>query len=145
MPIGAFLTKERSNVFQPGDHGSTFGGNPLTCAAAHASTKYIIDNNVPEHARQMGEYLEKGLNGLRSNHEFISDVRGLGLLWAIEFNSEMSPAITSACNEAGLLLNPLRPTAIRLMPPLTVTSAEIDEALDRLETGLNSAAGGSGA
>ena len=139
VPIGAFMAKEHAAVFQPGDHGSTFGGNVLTCAAANASTRYIIENDVASNAREMGEYLGKGLNTLRTNHEFISDVRGIGLLFAVEFNSEMSPAVVAACNEAGLLLNPLRPTAIRLMPPLTVTKSEIDQALDRLETGLTAA------
>ena len=140
VPIGAFLAKERACAFEPGDHGSTFGGNALTCAAAYASTKYIIDNNVPAMAKNMGEYLERGLSSLKSNHEFISEVRGIGLLWAVQFSSDMSPAVVSACNEAGLLLNPLRPNAVRLMPPLTVTKQEIDEAIKRLGTALTKAA-----
>ena len=140
VPIGAFLAKERACAFEPGDHGSTFGGNALTCAAAYASTKYIIDNNVPAMAKNMGEFLERGLSSLKSNHEFISEVRGIGLLWAVQFSSDMSPAVVSACNEAGLLLNPLRPNAVRLMPPLTVTKQEIDEAIKRLGTALTKAA-----
>ena len=144
VPIGAFLAKERACAFEPGDHGSTFGGNALTCAAAYASTKYIIDNNVPAMAKKMGEYLERGLSSLKSDHEFISEVRGIGLLWAVQFNSDMSPAVVSACNEAGLLLNPLRPNAVRLMPPLTVTEQEIDEAIKRLGTALTKAAKQSG-
>ena len=139
VPIGAFMAKEHAAVFQPGDHGSTFGGNALTCAAANASTRYIVENSVADHAREMGEYLDKGLNALKGNHEFIAEVRGLGLLYALRFNSEMSPAVVAACNEAGLLLNPLRPDAVRLMPPLTVSEAEIDEALERLERGLTAA------
>ena len=140
VPIGAFMAKEHASVFQPGDHGSTFGGNVLTCAAAYASTKYIVDNDLSGHAREMGEYLEQELDTLKGNHEFISEVRGKGLLWAIQFNSDMSPAVVSASNEAGVLLNPLRPNAVRLMPPLTVTKEEIDEALERLSTALTSAA-----
>ena len=68
----------------------------------------------------------------------------MGLLWAVEYDSDMTPAVVSACNEAGLLTNPLRPNAIRLMPPLTVDTDEIDEALDRLETGLTQGAAQSG-
>ena len=136
VPIGAFMAKEHAMAFVPGDHGSTFGGNVLTCAAAYASTKYILDNDVPGHAAEMGEYLEGALNTLMSNHEFISEVRGMGMLWALVFNSDMSPAVVAACNDAGILLNPLRPNAVRLMPPLTVTKAEIDEAMERLEAGL---------
>ncbi len=136
VPIGAFMAKEHAMAFVPGDHGSTFGGNVLTCAAAYASTKYILDNDVPGHAAEMGEYLEGALNTLMSNHEFISEVRGMGMLWALVFSSDMSPAVVAACNDAGILLNPLRPNAVRLMPPLTVTKAEIDEAMERLEAGL---------
>ena len=139
VPIGAFLAKEHACAFDPGDHGSTFGGNALTCAAAYTSTKYIIENEIPAHAREMGAYLERELSTLKNGHEFIAEVRGMGLLWAIQFNSDMSPAAVSACNQAGLLTNPLRPSAIRLMPPLTVTTEEIDEAMERLATALTEA------
>ena len=139
VPIGAFMAKEHASVFEPGDHGSTFGGNVLTCAAAYTSTKYIIDNDVSENARRMGDYLERGLNSLKANHEFITEVRGMGLLWAVQFNSDLTPSLVSASNEEGLLMNPMRPNAVRLMPPLTVTEEEIDEAMQRLEVGLNKA------
>lgn len=139
VPIGAFMAKDAACAFDPGDHGSTFGGNALTTAAAHASTKYILDNDIPARAKEMGEYLKKGLNTLMQNHEFISEVRGMGMIYALVFNSDMTPAVIAACNNAGLLLNPLRPNAIRLMPPLTVSKEEIDGALERLELGLNEA------
>ena len=144
VPIGAFLAKDHASVLAPGDHGSTFGGNALTCAAAYASTKYIIENDLPAKARQMGAHLEQGLKAVKSNHEFIAEVRGIGLLWAVQFNSEMSADVVAACNQIGLLLNPLRPNAIRLMPPLTVTKGEIDQALERLDTGLTEAASRAG-
>ena len=136
VPIGAFMAKDEAMAFQPGDHGSTFGGNALTCAAAYASTKYILDNNVVENAATMGEYLGQGLNDLKSRYDFITEVRGMGCLWAMLFDSDITPAVVAASNEAGVLLNPLRPNAVRLMPPLTVTKEEIDEALERLETGI---------
>ena len=139
VPIGAFLAKDAACAFDPGDHGSTFGGNPLTCAAAYASTRYIVDNDVSANAKEMGEHLGKGLNTLMQDHEFISEVRGMGLLWAMQFNSDMTPAVIEASNKAGLLMNPLRPNAIRLMPPLTVTREEIDQALQKLETALTEA------
>lgn len=139
VPIGAFMAKESACAFDPGDHGSTFGGNPLTCAAAHASTKYLIDNNVTENAAKMGEYLGEGLRKIQAGHEFITDVRGMGLLWAVEFDSDLTPEVISACNDAGLLMNPMRPNTVRLMPVLTITEAEIDEALERLEEGLRNA------
>lgn len=143
VPIGAFLAKNKACAFEPGDHGSTFGGNPLTCAAAYAATKYLIENNVVEHCKKMGDYLSDALNKIKQNHEFISEVRGMGLLWALQFNSDMTPTVVAALNDAGLLINPMRPNAIRLMPPLTVTNDEIDEAMERLETGLTQAAVGS--
>ena len=87
----------------------------------------------------MGDYLERGLNSLKANHEFITEVRGMGLLWAVQFNSDLTPSLVSASNEEGLLMNPMRPNAVRLMPPLTVTEEEIDEAMQRLEAGLNKA------
>ena len=140
VPIGAFLAKEDACAFEPGDHGSTFGGNVLTCAAAYASTKYIVENDVAAHTKEMGDYLQQGLNTLKDSHKFITEIRGMGLLWAIVFDSDMTPAVVPACNEAGILTNPLRPNAIRLMPPLTVNKAEIDEALVRLDTALTQAA-----
>ncbi len=139
VPIGAFLAKDSACAFDPGDHGSTFGGNPLTCAAAHASTKYLIDNNVAENSAKMGEYLGEGLKRLQADYEFITDVRGMGLIWAVEFDSDITPEVIPACNEAGILMNPMRPNAIRLMPVLTITKEEIDEALARLNEGLKNA------
>ena len=136
VPIGAFMATDEAMAFQPGDHGSTFGGNALTCAAAYASTKYILDNDVVDNAATVGAYLGQGLNDLMSRHDFITEVRGMGCLWAMLFDSDITPAVVGACNDAGILLNPLRPNAVRFMPPLTVTKEEIDEALERLETGI---------
>jgi predicted acetylornithine/succinylornithine family transaminase len=141
VPIGALLAKEHAAVFEPkSEHGSTFGGNALTCAAANASTRYIIDNDIPGHATEMGEYLQAGLRRMQDSRSFVTDVRGMGLLWAVEFDSEISAAVLTACNEAGLLLNAPKPTAVRLMPPLTVTREEIDTALAALEAGCVEAA-----
>ena len=136
VPIGAIMATDDAKAFQPGAHGSTFGGNALTCAAAYASTKYILDNDVVDNAATVGAYLGQGLNDLMSRYDFITEVRGMGCLWAMLFDSDITPAVVGACNDAGILLNPLRPNAVRLMPPLTVTKEEIDEALERLETGI---------
>ena len=137
VPIGAFLAKEQYCVLEPGDHGSTFGGNALTCAAAYASTKYMVDNDIPARAKESGSYLMQKLEELRSRQPSIVDVRGMGLLVAVEFTEDIAAKVVSACNEEGLLLNPVRPNAIRLMPPLTITSEEIDQGLERLERGLS--------
>ena len=136
VPVGAFLAKQQAAVLEPGDHGSTFGGNALTCAAAYASAQFIIDNDVPARAKTMGAYLKKGLEGLKARHSYITDVRGMGLLLALEFKAEISAKVLPACNQEGLLLNAVRPNAIRLMPPLTISKEEVDQGLERLERGL---------
>ena len=136
VPIGAFLSKDTCMALEPGDHGTTFGGNPLVCAAAYASSRYIIENDVPSKAAAMGKRLMEGLNGLRSRFGFVTDVRGKGLLIAMEFDDDVSARVVSLCNEEGLLLNPMRPNAIRFMPPLTVTPEEADGALTSLEAAL---------
>ncbi|MBM3941608.1 MAG: aspartate aminotransferase family protein [SAR202 cluster bacterium] len=136
VPIGAFLSKQASMALTFGDHGSTFGGNALTTAAAYAGTKFLIENNIPDHARQMGEHLLMRLNELKSRFSFLTGVRGKGLLAAIEFESNITPQVLTHANQAGILLNGVRPNAIRFMPPLTITAAEIDEGLGRLAQAL---------
>ena len=137
VPIGAFLANEKAAVFEPGDHGSTFGGNALTCAAAHAATKYTIENNLSDKASRMGEILGSGLEEIkRANPNTVADVRGMGLLWAIEYTSDISASVMEACNKAGLLLGILGTNGNRLMPPLTVSKDEINTAMERLDTGL---------
>ncbi len=137
VPIGAFLCNERANVLEPGDHGSTFGGNALTCAAANASTRYLIDNNVSENAAEVGGYLMSRLEGLRSKHEIISNVRGMGCLVGVEFSADIAASLLPSCNDNGLLLNVTRPNLVRWLPPLTVTREEVDEAVDRFERALD--------
>jgi acetylornithine/N-succinyldiaminopimelate aminotransferase len=136
VPIGAFLSKEACMALVPGDHGSTFGGNPLTTAAAYASTKYIIDNDLSGNARAMGQKLMEDLKGLRSRFSFISQVRGRGLLIALEFSDDIAAKALSLSNQAGVLFNMVKPNALRLMPPLNITPQEIDEGVGRLEKAL---------
>jgi acetylornithine/succinyldiaminopimelate/putrescine aminotransferase len=138
VPIGAFLAKEYTAVFEPkGEHGSTFGGNVLTCAAAYATTKYTIDNDVPANAQKMGERLRAGLNEIKSRREIVNGVRGVGLLDAVEFNADISADLLAACAARGLLLVlPPAPDTIRLIPPLTISEGEIDQGLEILDAGL---------
>ena len=136
VPIGAFLTKEDAAVLEPGDHGSTFGGNPLACAAANASTRFMIEHDVPENAKRMGAVLGELLTGIKDRRDSVKAVRGMGLLHAVDFASEISAGVLAACNEGGLLLNAIGPATIRLMPPLTVTEDEVATAMERLEAGI---------
>ena len=136
VPIGAFMAKDAACAFQPGDHGSTFGGNALTCAAGYASTKYVIENELPANAKAMGERMSAGLSAIAESCERVAEIRGMGLLWAVLFDSDIGPDVVANCNAAGLLTNPLRPNAVRLMPPLTVSADEVDAALERLEASI---------
>jgi acetylornithine/N-succinyldiaminopimelate aminotransferase len=129
IPIGAFLAKESCAVFAPGDHGSTYGSNPLMCATSLAVMEYVIQHDIPAKARKTGLYLMDGLNKLKSKYPFITDVRGRGLLAAIEFNQDMSKSIMAACVENGMMVNNVKANAVRVMPPLTISNEEIDEAL----------------
>jgi predicted acetylornithine/succinylornithine family transaminase len=136
VPIGAFLSKEAAMALVPGDHGSTFGGNALTTAAAYAGTKFLIDNDIPAQVKILEPHLLDRLNQLKARFSFITEVRGKGLLAAIYFDSDISGQVLTLANQAGLLLNGVRPNAVRFMPPLTVTAEEIDEAMGRLEEAL---------
>ncbi len=133
VPIGAFLAKEHAAVFSPGDHGSTFGGNPLACAAAYATVKYVIDQNIPAKVRQTGKHFMASLEELRQRFHFVSEVRGQGLLIAMEFHTEMAHELAMACLNKGLLVNAVKPNALRFMPPLTITEREVDQAIVILE------------
>jgi acetylornithine/N-succinyldiaminopimelate aminotransferase len=134
VPIGAILAKERvAATFQPGDHGSTFGGNPLATAAGYAVLKYIIDNDIPAQVRAKGERLLARLRGLEDRHPAISEVRGRGLLCAVQFEADIAEEVVRAALGEGLLLNNLRPNVLRIAPPLTVSDAEIDEAVAALD------------
>jgi acetylornithine/N-succinyldiaminopimelate aminotransferase len=136
VPIGAFLAKEAVSVFSPGEHGSTYGGNPLICAAAHAALKYLIDHNIPAQAKRVGNYFLTKLGGLKQQFDFITDVRGRGLLIALEFNQEIGDKLQLALLDRGLLVNRLKPNAVRFMPPLIITEKEVDKATGILKEAL---------
>jgi acetylornithine/succinyldiaminopimelate/putrescine aminotransferase len=137
VPIGAILAKEEAAVFAPGEHGSTFGGNPLACAAGYATLKFIIDHDIAGSAKRVGQYFITGLKKLKQKYQFVTDVRGRGLLLAIEFNSDIGGTLLTACLERGLLVNRVKPNALRFMPPLIISNKEVDEALDILDKVLS--------
>jgi acetylornithine/succinyldiaminopimelate/putrescine aminotransferase len=136
VPIGAFMAKEKCSVFVPGDHGTTFGGNPLTCAVAYAVFKYVLDNDVPGMAKKAGAYLMEGLNALKKKYGFITEVRGRGLLAAVQFDRDIGGEVLTHCLEAGVLVNRVKPNAIRIMPPLVISNKEMDTGLARLDKAL---------
>jgi acetylornithine/N-succinyldiaminopimelate aminotransferase len=123
VPIGACLAAPRADVFEPGDHGSTFGGNPLACAAALAVLSVIERDGLVGHAAEMGEALHDALLDLGAK-----DVRGLGLMQAFEFGEPRAKAFQQSCLEEGLIVNAVDDHSIRLVPPLIIGHAEIDRA-----------------
>ncbi|MEK7352905.1 MAG: aspartate aminotransferase family protein [Chloroflexota bacterium] len=138
IPIGALLAKEKASVFTLGDHNSTFGGNPLTSATAYATVKYVIDNDIAGNAKKVGQYLMKALIILKSKYPFVTEVRGRGLLLAMEFSSDIGGDAVNACLERGLLVNRVKPNAVRFIPPLIISEREVDEAIDILDKALSS-------
>jgi predicted acetylornithine/succinylornithine family transaminase len=129
VPIGAIMARESACALVPGEHGSTFGGNPLTCAAAYATVKYVIDNDVCRQARKAGQYFIDGLEGLRLKYDLVTEVRGRGLLLVMEFSRDAGGEMLTACLENGLLVNRVKPNALRFMPPLNIGIDDIDRAL----------------
>jgi len=137
VPIGAFLANDKLAVFEPGDHGTTFGGQPLTTSVALAVVRTIIEEDLPAQAEAKGERLRTKLRGLEDRHPQVVDVRGQGLLIGIEFEGEIAGDVVTACRERGLLCSNLKPTVIRWVPPLTVSEAELDEAFGILDAALS--------
>ncbi|GKS56867.1 acetylornithine aminotransferase [Nitrospira sp.] len=132
VPIAACLaTDEVARVFGPGSHASTFGGNPLACAAGLAVLRTLLEGRVLEHARRMGEHLAKGLQDMKERSAAIREVRGMGLLLGMELQGEGKP-IVDACLTRGLLINCTMDRVLRFVPPLVISQTDIDRLLDTL-------------
>jgi ornithine--oxo-acid transaminase len=132
-PVSAVLSNtEVLGVLKPGEHGSTFGGNPLACAVARAALKVLTEENLIENARLMGEYFMEGLRQI--DNPKIREVRGRGLLIGVEFHPDAGGArqYCERLKEAGLLCKETHETIIRFAPPLVVTREDIDWALERI-------------
>lgn len=142
IPIGALLCKSFCDVFQPGDHASTFGGNPFACGVALSVCHTLEQENLLANAAARGEQLRAGLNAIAQKHShLIADVRGWGLIDGLELKSELdltSMDVVKAAMAEGLLLVPAGPKVVRFVPPLVVTEAEVDQALQILERSLAS-------
>jgi len=147
FPLGAFTTTDKiAAAFRPGDHLSTFGGNPVSCAAALASINFLERENIPAKARKDGDYILARLDELRRQFSVIGDVRGLGLMIGVELvtDERLTPAPTFAelvrehCLQKGVLVGVggVDGNVVRLQPPLVITRDEIDFALEVLESAL---------
>ena len=133
VPLSAFLAKEHAAVFTAGDHGSTYGGEPLTTRVGYEVMRYIIENDIPGQVAKKGTIVERRLNSLLDRCPNVIGVRGMGLMWAVQFSTDIGERITNAALANGVIVNNVRPNAIRIVPPLTVTEEELEEGLAILE------------
>ncbi|MEH6466401.1 MAG: acetylornithine transaminase [Porticoccus sp.] len=132
MPIGACLAGEKAaDLMQPGSHGSTFGGNPLACAAGLATVDTIINDGLCEQARTMGNYLKQQLTSKLAGCTNVVEIRGQGLMLAVEL-SEPCAFLVDKAAEKGLLINVTAQSVIRLLPPLIINNEEADQLVDIL-------------
>ena len=133
LPIGAILSTEAFNQFEPGDHAATFGGNPLVCSGAIVVLTELLDNNLLENIKKTGAYLKTKLTELTNKYRSITDIRGLGLMLGIELTIPAGEIVTK-CREKGLLLATAGSSVIRFVPPLIVTEKDIDKAMGILDS-----------
>jgi len=132
LPIGACLARGvAAQTLKPGNHGSTFGGNPLACAAAHAVLDALVEDGLIERAGMLGERMLKRFRTALSGDNRVVDVRGKGLMLGIELDAPQ-PDLVKAALASGLLINVTHDTVVRLLPPLILTDAQADEIVDRV-------------
>jgi 4-aminobutyrate aminotransferase len=144
MPLGATIARQSVMDWLPGAHANTFGGNPVSCAAAMA-TLDLIEDGLIENAATVGAYLREGLRRVQGRHRTLGDVRGLGLMTAAEMvhdpetkepAPELRDALLQACYRRGMLLLGCGKSSVRFSPPLVVRRDQVDEALQILEEAL---------
>lgn len=142
IPIGAMMCKASCDVFEPGNHASTFGGNPLACAAALAVLQTIEKENILQNVQARGEQLRTKLRSIVTKYpQIFTEVRGWGLINGIEIREDVELTSSDVVNKAmdnGLLLAPAGPKVVRFVPPLIVSAEEVDRASEILETTISS-------
>jgi acetylornithine/N-succinyldiaminopimelate aminotransferase len=141
LPIGACVVftdrMDIGDLLPPGSHGSTFGGNPVSCAAALAVLRTIAAEGLLDHVKRVGEQLRYGIEAV--NHRLVAGVRGAGLLLAVVLTEPVSGAVAGTLREAGFLVNPVQPDVIRIAPPLILTAAQAESFVDALPAALDRA------
>ncbi|PHJ56408.1 acetylornithine aminotransferase [Nostoc linckia z18] len=140
IPIGAMLSKKFCDVFQPGEHASTFGGNPFVCGVALSVCQTLERENILQNVQDRGEQLRTGLKAMAAKYpDRISEVRGWGLINGLELRDDIALTAADVVNAAiqeGLLLVPAGPKVVRFVPPLIVTEAEVNTALQAVERAI---------
>ena len=119
----------------PGDHGTTYGGNPFACAAVSEVLRQYKENRLTEHVKELTPYLEAALDGLKEKHDIVADRRGAGFMQALELKEPCAPVISRA-QENGLLVISAGADILRLVPPLIIDKEDIDIMKDRLDKAL---------
>jgi acetylornithine aminotransferase len=133
LPIGAIIAKEKvAKAFDPGSHGSTFGGNPLVTAAGVATVQHLVTSDLLQNVKELENYLDAKLNDLKSQFSFIKDIRGKGFLKGIVVEANASDIVQKAITHQLLILT-AGPNVVRVLPPLTATKEEINQFADFLE------------
>ncbi|MET7880324.1 acetylornithine transaminase [Micromonospora profundi] len=138
LPLGATLAFGRAaDLLTPGSHGTTFGGNPVSCAAALAVVSTIAHEGLLDHVKRVGERLRRGIEAL--GHPLVGDVRGAGLLLGVVLTAPVAAALAASLREAGFLANPVQPGVLRLVPPLILTADQADAFVAALPAALAAA------
>ncbi len=133
LPIGALLTfGPAAELLQPGQHGSTFGGSPVACAAALAVIDEIETHGLLQHATDLGAHIQGGLSQLSG----VTEVRGAGLLLGVMLDQPIAKAVEMSCRDNGVLVNAIGDTVVRLAPPLTLSFEQAERAMDAIATGV---------
>jgi acetylornithine aminotransferase len=140
IPIGAMMCKSFCDVFQPGEHASTFGGNPFACGVALTVCETLERENILQNVQDRGEQLRDGLRAIAAKYpNHITEVRGWGLIDGMELNADIkltAAEVVKAAIDEGLLLVPAGPKVLRFVPPLIVTSAEVEQALQAVDKAM---------
>jgi acetylornithine/N-succinyldiaminopimelate aminotransferase len=136
VPIGAMLTGPRTDLFEAGDHGTTFGGNPIACAAGIATIETILEENLLENAATIGDYCHSKFKAFCKKYSFLDSPRGIGLMQAVNVKHDLAPVIVQQALEHGLLMNALGTSTLRIVPPLNMKKADVDEATHLLDKAL---------
>ena len=140
VPIGAVLAAPRADVFVPGDHGSTFGGGPLACAAGAAVMRTIAIDGLIQNAATIGDYLSESVLSLAPSAP-IERVRGRGLMLGVALSADIAPRVSAAALEHGVIVNAVGQRTLRLVPPLVLTRDDVDTATRGLEAAFADVAG----